>query len=130
MKQPFFITGIDDVEKSKSNAFGAAATFFLVFIISVIYMIKEGRRLDRLTSASSTSRIPYDSPNGGDGIMRRGGDYSDNNVTGIMLAPLGDEQEFVFSGDLRVEHSDYHDDPLWENPLPTGRPYRDDPTFT
>jgi hypothetical protein len=46
IKQPFFVGGIDDVENAKGSAFGAAASFFFTFLISIMYMIKEGRRLD------------------------------------------------------------------------------------
>lgn len=45
MKQPFFIGGIEDVEVAKGSAFGAAGTFFFTFLISILYMIKEGRQL-------------------------------------------------------------------------------------
>ena len=41
--QPFFIGGIDDVEKAKSSAFGAAGTFFLVFLISIVYLIADAQ---------------------------------------------------------------------------------------
>ncbi|CAB9509286.1 expressed unknown protein [Seminavis robusta] len=37
--QPFFVGGIEDVEKSKTSAFGAAGTFFLTFLISIIYLM-------------------------------------------------------------------------------------------
>lgn len=41
--QPFFIGGIEDVEKAKSSAFGAAGTFFLVFLISIVYLIADAQ---------------------------------------------------------------------------------------
>jgi hypothetical protein len=44
MKQPFFIGGIEDVEKSKASAFGAAGTFFFTFVISILYMIHDAQR--------------------------------------------------------------------------------------
>lgn len=46
MKQPFFILGIEDVERAKGNAFGAAATFLFTFLLSIFYLLKEGRRLN------------------------------------------------------------------------------------
>jgi hypothetical protein len=44
MKQPFFIGGIEDVEKSKASAFGAAGMFFFTFVISILYMIHDSQR--------------------------------------------------------------------------------------
>jgi hypothetical protein len=46
IKQPFFILGIDDVEAAKGSAFGAAGTFFVTFLVSVIYLIMDGRRVN------------------------------------------------------------------------------------
>lgn len=43
MHQPFFVGGIDDVETAKSNAFGAAGTFFFTFLISIIYLIADAQ---------------------------------------------------------------------------------------
>ena len=37
--QPFYIGGIVDVEKSKSNARGGVGTFLFVFILSVVYLV-------------------------------------------------------------------------------------------
>lgn len=42
MKQPFFILGIDDVDKAKGSAFGAAAAFFFTFLVSIVYLLCEG----------------------------------------------------------------------------------------
>ena len=126
-KQPFYIAGIEDYERAKGSAYGAAATFVVVFVVSMVYTIKEGRKLDRLTR----SRIPYDATtasngNGAYSDVRTSYNYEDDGIL------RDDEQELhlEFPDTLRVEHVDFHDDPLWENPLPTGRPYRDDPTFT
>ncbi|KAL7550745.1 hypothetical protein ACHAWF_013968, partial [Thalassiosira exigua] len=47
--QPFFITGIEDVEQAKSNAFGALMTFCGLFVVSTAIMMKEngsGREYD------------------------------------------------------------------------------------
>mmetsp|Transcript_23691 Transcript_23691/g.50701 ORF Transcript_23691/g.50701 Transcript_23691/m.50701 type:complete len:103 (-) Transcript_23691:259-567(-) len=41
--QPFFITGIEDVEEARSNAFGATIAFATTFAISAIMIVKEGR---------------------------------------------------------------------------------------
>ena len=41
--QPFFLGGIDDVEKAKSSAFGAAGMFFFTFLISIIYLIADAQ---------------------------------------------------------------------------------------
>ena len=39
--QPFMVGGIDDVEKAKTSAFGAAGTFFFTFLISILYLIAD-----------------------------------------------------------------------------------------
>lgn len=60
IKQPFFILGIHDVEKAKGSAFGAAAMFLVTFVISVVYLISEGRRtsiLIRRAQLNSSSAI-------------------------------------------------------------------------
>ena len=41
--QPFFVGGIEDVEVAKKNAFGAAGTFFFVFLISMVYLIADAQ---------------------------------------------------------------------------------------
>jgi hypothetical protein len=41
MKQPFYVGGIEDVEQSTGNAFGAAALFFFIFIISMVHLIMD-----------------------------------------------------------------------------------------
>ena len=41
--QPFFLGGIDDVEKAKGSAFGAAGTFFFTFLISILYLIADAQ---------------------------------------------------------------------------------------
>jgi len=43
--QPFYIGGIENVEKAKGSAFGAATAFFFTFLVSIIYVIRDGRRL-------------------------------------------------------------------------------------
>ena len=47
--QPFFITGIDDVEEARHNAFGALLTFCGTFAISALLIMKDkggGREYD------------------------------------------------------------------------------------
>ncbi|GKY94212.1 hypothetical protein MPSEU_000387100 [Mayamaea pseudoterrestris] len=61
MKQPFFVGGIEDVEAAKGSAFGAAGTFFFTFLISMMYMIREGQRLTR-SNNSGGSVNSYDDP--------------------------------------------------------------------
>lgn len=41
MKQPFFVGGIEDVEQATGSAFGAAALFFFIFIISMVQLITD-----------------------------------------------------------------------------------------
>lgn len=41
--QPFFVGGIDDVQKAKGSAFGAAGMFFFTFLISIIYLIADAQ---------------------------------------------------------------------------------------
>jgi hypothetical protein len=64
IKQPFFIRGIEDVEVAKGSAFGAAGTFFFTFLVSVFYLLKEGRQL----SGSAVAE--------GRGSVQRFGEYS------------------------------------------------------
>ena len=49
--QPFFITGIEDVEEARSNAFGALIMFCVTFAISAVMIMRgkadgEGREYD------------------------------------------------------------------------------------
>jgi hypothetical protein len=41
--QPFFVGGVEEVEKAKTSAFGAAWTFFLAFFLSIIYLISDAQ---------------------------------------------------------------------------------------
>jgi len=77
MKQPFFIGGIEDVEVAKGSAFGAAGTFFFTFLVSILYMIKEGRHL-------SVSGI---SVGQGRGHTQRFGEYSTVDVVDDHYEP-------------------------------------------
>jgi hypothetical protein len=40
--QPFFITGIEDVETAQQNAFGALMTFVATFVLSLFFIWKNG----------------------------------------------------------------------------------------
>lgn len=59
IKQPFFILGIEDVEKAKSSAFGAAGTFFFCFIVSILYMIRESRQQANLSLGVAMRRVNF-----------------------------------------------------------------------
>lgn len=50
--QPFFVGGIDDVEKAKASAFGAAGTFLFTFLLSMVFMI--GGNREELQSSRRT----------------------------------------------------------------------------
>ena len=57
MHQPFFIGGIEDVEKAKNSAFGAAGTFFFTFLISILYLIADAH-FGFATRSSNNPRTP------------------------------------------------------------------------
>lgn len=60
--QPFFITGIEDVEEAKTNAFGALITFCATFAISVALIMKNkdsGREYDT-ADADDYNRLNID----------------------------------------------------------------------
>ena len=40
--QPFFITGIEDVDAAQKNAFGALLTFAATFVLSLFFVWKNG----------------------------------------------------------------------------------------
>lgn len=41
--QPFFITGLDDIDLARKNAFGALMTFCTTFALSVFLIVKNGK---------------------------------------------------------------------------------------
>jgi len=89
MKQPFLISGIDDVEVAKGNAFGAAGTFLFTFLLSIFYLLKEGRRLN----------ISVIEGRGGSGGQGRGhtqrfGEYS---TVGIQDHSHSEEEDGAFT---------------------------------
>ena len=57
MKQPFFIGGIENVEKAKGSAFGAAGAFFFTFLVSVFFLLKEGRRISGISAVEGRGQI-------------------------------------------------------------------------
>jgi hypothetical protein len=120
VKQPFLINGIDDVESAKISAFGAAATYLFTFLISIIYVIVEGGKIE----TNAKGNITNNTRNQYTDSFRRG-EYS-----GIAMTEQYQDPTDNFDNRLVQSDDPFHDDPLWENPLPTARPYRDDPTFT
>lgn len=42
VQQPFFIGGIEDVDRAKSSAFGAAGMFVFTFVVSIGVLIRGG----------------------------------------------------------------------------------------
>jgi hypothetical protein len=43
IRQPFLIQDIDDYDKAKQSAFGAAGLYFFTFLLSSYFFLKEGR---------------------------------------------------------------------------------------
>ena len=86
IKQPFFILGIHDVELAKGNAFGAAGTFLFTFLLSIFYLLKEGRRLNITVIEGGGDR--------GRGRVSRFGDYS---TVGIQEHHEEEEGAFTFT---------------------------------
>ena len=41
--QPFFITGLDDIDEARKNAFGALMTFVTTFALSVFMIMKQSK---------------------------------------------------------------------------------------
>ena len=66
IKQPFFITGLeDDVDVMKGSAFGAAGTFFFCFLISMFYVLSTGRQTIVSTGRGNIERFGEYSAVGG-----------------------------------------------------------------
>ena len=55
IKQPFFIGGINDVEAAKGSAFGAAGMFFFTFLASILYLIRDSRRVSDIRVIEGSS---------------------------------------------------------------------------
>ena len=65
MNQPFYITGIEDVEKAKGSAFGAAGLFFFIFAISILHLIMDSMNNGGASSILSNSGASRDNDDGG-----------------------------------------------------------------
>lgn len=126
IKQPFLITGIEDIEKAKGNAFGAAGTFFLTFIISIIYLIKEsGRQID--------TRIVRDSSSNYNGLVR--GEYSGISLTEAQQQQqtgggYRDDPDESYNNNIETNQQtfSFDDEPFGPtNAFQNRRPYRDNP---
>jgi hypothetical protein len=90
MKQPFFIGGIEDVEVAKGSAFGAAGTFFFTFMVSILYLLKEGRQL-------SVGGVSSPSNSTGRGYGNRFGEYSTVGVVEHYDASAQEHSEGAFT---------------------------------
>jgi hypothetical protein len=55
MKQPFFIGGIDNVERATGNAFGAAGMFFFIFLVSMVHLIRDSNGSSSHGSSNSSN---------------------------------------------------------------------------
>ncbi|KAL3780689.1 hypothetical protein ACHAWO_009396 [Cyclotella atomus] len=59
--QPFFITGIEDVEAAQQNAFGALLTFAGTFIVSLFFVWKSGGdEIEYSGSSDDNNRLNID----------------------------------------------------------------------
>lgn len=76
MNQPFYIGGIDDVEKAKGNAFGAAGLFFFIFLISMVHLIMDSMKSGSVVRAT-VSAMPDDEFDGWTGQRQNNGDYGE-----------------------------------------------------
>lgn len=75
MNQPFFVGGIEDVEKAKGNAFGAAALFFFIFLISIVHLIMDSMNGGGGPAPSTIASAATDSFGGWSGLQRQSGEY-------------------------------------------------------
>ena len=74
MNQPFFVGGIEDVDKAKGNAFGAAALFFFIFLISIVHLIMDSMNAP-IHITNTTSTTTADAFGGWTGQRQNNGDY-------------------------------------------------------
>lgn len=54
--QPFYITGIEDLDQARSNAYGGTGTFLFTFILSVVYIVFDAMRGGGYASARGETR--------------------------------------------------------------------------
>jgi hypothetical protein len=57
IRQPFLIQDIDDYDRAKQSAFGAAGLYFFTFLLSSYYFLKEGRAELSGQGRGSTNRF-------------------------------------------------------------------------
>lgn len=62
MNQPFFIGGIEDVEKAKGSAFGAAGLFMFIFCVSIAHLIMDSMKVSSVvrSTVSAAHDVDYD----------------------------------------------------------------------
>ena len=66
--QPLFLGGIDDVDRAKSNAYGALFSFLVAFGVSVFYLIQNGVRGGGTSDSDRRSRRRGDAAHHYEGI--------------------------------------------------------------
>jgi hypothetical protein len=82
-------------------------------------VLQEGRKIEKNTRGISTATTPNQYTD-----SYRRGEYS-----GIAMTEQYTNGNNSSFDNRLTESSTHHDeDPLWDNPFPTRRPYRDDPT--
>jgi hypothetical protein len=69
VKQPFFIGGIESVEDAKGSAFGAAGMFFFTFLASILYLIRDSRRVNDMRVAGGPGGGGSSAGGGGGGSV-------------------------------------------------------------
>ena len=76
MNQPFYVGGIDDVEKAKGNAFGAAGLFFFIFLISMVHLIMDSMKGGGVVR-TTVSAVHDDGFDGWTGQRQTNGNYGE-----------------------------------------------------
>jgi len=77
MNQPFYVGGIEDVEKAKGNAFGAAGLFFFIFIISMVHLIMDSMKSGGGVVRATVSAVHEGDFDGWTGQRQPNGDYGE-----------------------------------------------------
>lgn len=52
MRQPFFVGGIEDYEKAKGSAFGAAGLFMFIFCVSIAHLIMDSMNVSNVVRST------------------------------------------------------------------------------